>query len=76
MDSIRGDEVALPPNIKRPAGRPKRRRLRSRGQREDMLVIQETEGNDASDAEASNGDLIAMRENSTNWTDQNENTMK
>ena len=55
MDNIRGDEIALPPNIKRPAGRPQRRRLRRRVHTEGMLAIEETEGKDASNAEASDG---------------------
>ena len=55
MDSIRGDEITLPPNIKRPAGRPQRRRLRRRVQTEGMLALEETKRNDASDAEASDG---------------------
>ena len=64
MDSIRGDEVTLPPNINRPAGRPKRRRLR-RVQREGMLAIQETEGHDTSDADVSDGGPVELEENST-----------
>ena len=52
MDSIRGDEITLPPNIKRPAGRPQRRRLRRRVQSEGMVAIEETKGNDASNVEA------------------------
>ena len=55
MDSIRGDEITLPPNIKRPAGRPQRRRLRRRVQREGMVALEEAKGNDASDAEAPDG---------------------
>ena len=55
MDSIRGDEITLPPNIKRPAGRPQRRRLRRRVQREGMVALEEAKGNDASDAEARDG---------------------
>ena len=51
MDTIRGDEVTLPPNIKGPTGRPKKRRMRRRVQRRGMLVMQEIEGNDASNAE-------------------------
>ena len=76
MDSIRGDEVTLPPNIKRPAGRPKRRRLRRRVQREDMLVMQEKEGNYASNAEASNEDPMESEENSMNQTNQNKDPME
>ena len=76
MDSIRGDEVVLPPNIKTAAGRPKRRRLRRRVQREGMLAIEETEGNNASNAEASHGGPIESEENSMNRTVQNENPME
>ena len=76
MDSIRGDEVALPPNIKRPAGRPKTRILRRRVQSEGMLAMQEREGNDASNAEASDGGLIELEEKSTNWTNWNKDPME
>ena len=60
MDGIRRDEVTLPPNIKSPAGRPKKRRMRRRVQREGMLVLQETDGSDTSDAEASSEGLIEL----------------
>ena len=76
MDSVRADGVTLPPNVRRPAGRPKRKRLRKRPQREGMIVLEGTEGNNGTEEKESDENVGESEQNSGNDDNRNNNPME
>ena len=76
MDSVRADGVTLPPNVRRPAGRPKRKRLRKRPQREGMILLEGTEGNNGTEEKESDENVGKSEQNSGDDDNRNDNPME
>ena len=69
MSSVRGDGVTQPPTVRRSAGRPRRRRLRKRVQRDGMVILPDTDDlGVSSDSSSDEG----LNESERNSDDQNE----
>ena len=76
MSSVRGDGETQPPRVRRSAGRPRRRRLRRRMQRDGMIILPDTNNLGVWSDEESNEGPIESERNSDDRNESYEDSME